>query len=299
MRNSAITYEPQARAFVAPAFVIVALSLYTPVIYTVYLSLTRYDGLGSPVFIGLHNYIATLTDPQFGSSVLNTAIWVVGSLIIPVGGGLVLALMAFGLPAAGALRIPFLIPYALSGVSIGVFFDLFLGDGGALSQALSGLGLPGSQVHWLEVWPLNTIVMVLAAAWQGIGANALLFTVGLQSIPREPLEAGRVDGANGWRSFRFIVWPMLRPATTIVVGLSIVGSLKTFDIVQVMTQGGPNRVSETLGVTMYKDAFVNSDYGLGSAVAILLTIVTIAASMLYLRRQLSVDDDPAPRARAA
>jgi multiple sugar transport system permease protein len=87
-----------------------------------------------------------------------------------------------------------------------------------------------------------------------------------------------------------MIWPLLRPSTTIVVGLSIVNSLKTFDIVETMTQGGPNRVSETLGVTMYTDTFQSSQYGLGAAVAIFLTIVTVAASVLYLRRQLAIGD---------
>jgi ABC-type sugar transport system permease subunit len=114
--------------------------------------------------------------------------------------------------------------------------------------------------------------------------------VGLQSIPKEPLEAAKVDGAMGWRLFRYMIWPLLRPSTTIVVGLSIVNSLKTFDIVQSMTQGGPNRVSETLGVTMYRNTFLNSEYGLGAAVALFLTVITLAASIIYLRRQLTIGD---------
>jgi multiple sugar transport system permease protein len=230
------------------------------------------------------------SDPSFLVSLMNTAIWVVGTLIIPVGVGLLVAYLSFGLKWAGIFRIPFLIPYALSGVAIGVVFNFILQNGGALSQALAFLHLPGAHTHWLEVAPLNTIVMILASSWQGIGVNALLFIVGLQSIPKEPLEAARIDGANGWRLFTSMIWPLLRPSTTIVVGLSIVNSLKTFDIVETMTQGGPNRVSETLGVTMYTDTFQSSQYGLGAAVAIFLTIVTVAASVLYLRRQLAIGD---------
>ena len=141
--------------------------------------------------------------------------------------------------------------------------------------------------RWLLDAPLNTIVMIIAAAWQGVGVNALLFTIGLQSIPKEPLEAARVDGARGFRMFSSMLWPMLRPLTTVVIGLSIVASLKTFDIVLGMTKGGPGRVSETLALTMYNDTFVNSQYGLGSAIAVFLTVVTLLASVLYLRQQLS------------
>lgn len=293
-RRSSMNYQRHAWAFAGPGVGVIVLVMYLPVLYTVYLSFTRYGGLGSPEFIGGQNYVAMFQDPAFLGSLVNTAIWVVGTLLIPVGIGLAVAYLAFGLRGAGLLRIPFLIPYALSGVAVGVLFGFVFQNGGALSQALAFLHLPGSETRWLLESPLNTIVMIIAASWQGIGVNALLFTVGLQSIPKEPLEAARIDGASGFTLFRTMIWPLLRPSTTIVVGLSIVNSLKTFDIVQAMTQGGPNRVSETLGVTMYKDTFVNSDYGLGSAVAIFLSIITVAASILYLRRQLAIGSGSAP-----
>lgn len=284
------SHQAAAWAFLGPGAAVVVLVLYLPVLYTVYLSFMSYSGLGTASFVGVQNYVALFTDPVFSTSLVNTLIWVVGSLLIPVGIGLLVAYLSFGLKGAGWLRVPFLIPYALSGVAVGILFNFVLQNGGALSQALDWLHLPGGDVRWLQEAPLNTIVMILAASWQGIGVNALLFVVGLQSIPKEPLEAARVDGASGWTLFRFMVWPLLRPSTTIVVGLSIVNSLKTFDIVQAMTQGGPNRVSETLGVTMYRDTFSNSEYGLGSAVAIFLSVITVAASVIYLRRQLAIGD---------
>ncbi|WP_308466096.1 carbohydrate ABC transporter permease [Rathayibacter soli] len=290
MNSKPMGYQRAAWAFAGPGVLLVLLAMYIPIVYTMYLSLTSYNGLGTPQFVGFQNYVTMFQDPAFLTSVMNTAIWVVGTLIVPVGIGLVVAYLTFGLKGGTWFRIPFLIPYALSGVAIGVVFNFIFQNGGALSQALAFFNLPGAETRWLQEAPLNTIVMIFASAWQGIGVNALLFIVGLQSIPKEPLEAARIDGANGWRLFTSMVWPLLRPSTTIVVGLSIVNSLKTFDIVETMTQGGPNRVSETLGVTMYADTFQNSEYGLGAAVAIFLTIVTVAASVLYLRRQLTIGD---------
>jgi ABC-type sugar transport system permease subunit len=297
--RTSTNYQGAAWAFLGPGAAVVVLVLYLPVFYTVYLSFTSYSGLGTPEFTGLTNYVALFQDPVFGTSLFNTLLWVVGSLLIPVGIGLVVAYLSFGLKGAAWLRVPFLIPYALSGVAVGIVFSFVLQNDGALSQALTFLHLPGAETRWLQEAPLNTVIMILAASWQGIGVNALLFTVGLQSIPKEPLEAARVDGASGWRLFRFMIWPLLRPSTTIVVGLSIVNSLKTFDIVQAMTQGGPNRVSETLGVTMYRDTFSNSDYGLGSAVAIFLSVITVAASVIYLRRQLAIGDSSGDTPRPA
>jgi multiple sugar transport system permease protein len=289
-RRSSTNYQRAAWGFLAPGVAAVVLVLHLPVIYTVYLSFTDFNGLGDPDFVGIDNYVRMFRDPAVLTSIVNTLLWVVGTLVVPVGLGLVVAYLAFGLPGGAWLRVPFLVPYALSGVAVGVVFSFVLQNGGALSQALEWLHLPGSELRWLQDAPLNTFAMIIASAWQGVGVNALLFTVGLQSIPKEPLEAAKVDGAVGWRLFRYMIWPLLRPSTTIVVGLSIVNSLKTFDIVQSMTQGGPNRVSETLGVTMYRNTFLNSEYGLGAAVALFLTVITLAASIIYLRRQLTIGD---------
>jgi multiple sugar transport system permease protein len=266
---------------------IVAMMLYLPFLYTVYISFTEYDGLASPDWIGIENYREMFRDSGLLKSLRNTLIWVVGTITIPVGLGLLIAMLSHGLRFGAWLRLPFLIPYALSGVAVGVVWSFVLQTGGGLSQALDAFGLPGADLRWLVDEPLNTLVMIGAASWQQTGVNALLFVIGLQSIPKEPIEAARIDGASGWSLFRHQIWPMLRPLTTVVVGLAIVASLKTFDIIWIMTQGGPGRNSETLALTMYRETFLFNQYGLGSAIAMFLSIVTFVASITYLRRQLS------------
>ena len=270
----------------APGVIMVAVLLYLPLIWTTFLSFTEYNGLGDPDLVGFANYVEMFEDPDFLGSLGNTLLWVIGTLIVPVGLGLALALLTWNLPGGVWLRLPFLIPYAISGIGVGLIWSFILQSNGALDQALGVFGMVDTP-RWLVDSPLNTLVMIIASSWQGVGVNALLFTIGLQSIPKEPLEAARVDGATGVRLFGEILWPMLRPLTAVVVGLSIVASLKTFDIVQGMTKGGPGRSSETLALTMYKETFVNSEYGLGSAIAVFLTVVTLVASILYLREQLS------------
>jgi ABC-type sugar transport system permease subunit len=282
-------YGRSARGFILPALLIVALLLYAPFLWTSYLSLTDFDGLGSPRFVGLAKYSAMFQDPSFLVSLRNTFFWVVGTLVLPVGLGLVIALLAHGLTGSFWLRLPFLVPYAISGIAVGVVWTFILQSGGALDSALAAVGLGGWTQRWLLDAPLNTFVMIAASTWQGAGVNALLFGIGLQSIPKEPIEAARLDGASGWRMFRHVTWPMLTPLTTVVVGLAIVGSLKQFDVIWAMTKGGPGTSSETLALSMYKETFVNSDYGLGAAIALFLTVITVAASVLYLRRQLAGD----------
>ena len=281
------TYRWSSRAFILPGLLIVALLLYLPFVWTSYLSLTEYSGLGDPEFTGLDKYREMFTDAGFLISLRNTLFWVLGTLVLPVGLGLFLAVLAHGLKGSFWYRLPFLLPYAISGVAVGVIWTFILQTGGALDEALAFFGLEALTQRWLLDAPLNTFVMIAAATWQGAGVNALLFGIGLQSIPKEPIEAARLDGASGWTMFRTMTWPMLTPLTTVVVGLAIVGSLKQFDIIWAMTRGGPGGSSETLALTMYTETFVANDYGMGAAVAVFLTVVTVAAAVTYLRRQLS------------
>ncbi|WP_240197260.1 carbohydrate ABC transporter permease [Nonomuraea lactucae] len=265
--------------YVAPAVLLVAALLYAPFVWTAYLSLTRYDGLSSPEWIGPANFAELLGDPALLTSTRNTLIWVAGTMILPVGLGLLVAVLSYDIRGGAWFRVPFMLPYALSGAGLALVWSPVLSHGG-IANALLGV-----DTAFLQEAPANTLAMLLVWTWQQVGVNTLLFVVGLQSIPREPVEAARLDGASGWRLFRHVIWPLMRPLTAVVVGLALVASLKTFDIVWVLTQGGPGRNSETLAVTMYKETFVASEYGYGSAVAVMLTVVTGLASYLYLRRQ--------------
>ncbi|MEU4508446.1 sugar ABC transporter permease [Nonomuraea wenchangensis] len=265
--------------YVAPAAILVAVLLYAPFVWTAYLSLTRYDGLEPPAWAGLDNFVKLFGDPALLTSVRNTLIWVAGTMVLPVGLGLLVAVLSYDLKGGVWYRVPFMLPYALSGAGLAMVWSPVLSHDGIANLLL------GVDTAFLQEAPQNTIAMLLVWTWQQLGVNTLLFVVGLQSIPKEPIEAARLDGASGWRLFRHVIWPLMRPLTAVVVGLALVASLKTFDIVWVLTQGGPGRNSETLAVTMYKETFVASQYGYGSAVAVLLTVVTGLASYLYLRRQ--------------
>jgi multiple sugar transport system permease protein len=133
--------------------------------------------------------------------------------------------------------------------------------------------------------------MIVAATWQGLGPNMLLFLVGLQNLPREPLEAGMLDGAGPIRLFWHITVPLLRPMLTIVAGIALINSFKVFDLIWVMTQGGPYRSSETLALTMYHESFVSFQLGYGAAIAIVLTAIVMVLSIFYLRTMFSRDEE--------
>ncbi|WP_433477602.1 carbohydrate ABC transporter permease [Spirillospora sp. CA-142024] len=276
--------------YISPALLFVAVLLYLPFLWTAYLSLTSYDGLASPEFSGLDNYRRLFEDDALLTSIRNTLLWVVGTIVLPVGLGLLVAVLSYDLKRGAWFRLPFLLPYAMSGAGLGVIWGFILQPDGMANQILTLLGMPGGDTAFLQDGPGNTIAMIVVWTWQQLGVNMLLFVVGLQSIPRAPIEAARIDGASGWSMFRHVTWPLMRPITTVVLGLALVAGLKNFDIVWVMTQGGPGRSSETLAVTMYRDVFVANEYGYGSAVAVLLTTITGLASYVYLRRQVGREE---------
>ena len=271
--------------FLAPAVLLVAILLLLPFAATVYQSLTADNGFDSK-FIGFANYAALFNDPIFFRSLLNTIMWTVGTLVVPVGLGLLIALATNGVRGGKWLRFAFVLPFALSGTATAVIWGFILRSDGALNQALSFAGLDSATSGWLLEWPMNTIVMILANTWQAVGIAVILFLVGLQSIPVETVEAGKLDGATGMRLFAGIVFPQLRAVTVVVIGMSIANSLRVFDLIWLLTKGGPGGSSETLAVTMYRQSFIIGNYGYGAAVAVVLAIIVVAISWVYLRNQM-------------
>lgn len=272
--------------FLLPALTLVGVMLLVPFVSTVGQSFTADNGFTSR-FIGADNYVWLFQDPTFLQSLLNTVMWTIGTLILPVGIGLLVAVFTNGMRLGRVLRFAFVLPYALSGAATAVIWGFILRSDGALNQAISFFGLTPPASGWLLEWPTNTIVMIVANTWQATGVTVILFLVGLQSIPAETTEAAALDGATGLRLFWSIVLPQLRPVTIVVIGMSIANSLRVFDLIWLLTKGGPGGVSETLAVTMYRQTFIVSDYGYGAAVAVVLAVIVVASSWFYLRRQLS------------
>lgn len=270
--------------FLLPAVVLIVVLLVVPFLVTAYRSFFDDNGL-SARWVGLANYAALFTDPDFGQSFLNTLLWVAGTLLLPVLLGLAIAVLTNSVRWGVVARTVVVIPYALSGSATALLWQFLLQSDGAINQTLTAVGLGSWQQEWLLHWPLNTVAMILATTWQSTGASMILFLIGLQTIPTEVVEAARLDGAEGWRLYWNVIIPLLRPMTVVVVGMAIVNSLKTFDIVWLLTQGGPGTASETLALTMYRETFTLNRYGYGAAVSVVLTVVVIAASWLYLRRQ--------------
>ncbi|WP_328351141.1 sugar ABC transporter permease [Streptomyces sp. NBC_00445] len=275
-----------AGTFLAPAVLLVTAFLLAPFVWTVCRSF--FSDSRTSTFSWFDNYSLFASDPALSRSIQNTLMWVVGTVLLPFVLGLAIAVMTNATRWSRLARLCVVLPYALSGSAVAVVWNFMLTTDGAVNQVLTTLNLDSLAEGWLLTWPGNTVVMILANAWQAVGVAVILFLVGLQSIPPETLEAGALDGAGSWQQFRHIVLPQLRPVSIIVIGMSLVNGLKSFDLIWVLTQGGPGRATETLAVSMYNETFLELRPGAGAAIAVVLTVIVLAASWLYLRRQLDV-----------
>ncbi|MGQ9616218.1 MAG: carbohydrate ABC transporter permease [Spirochaetota bacterium] len=270
--------------FVLPAFALVVVLLLVPMFQNIYYSFFDWDGISKPVFTAFENYTSLFKDANFLVSFRNTLIWVGFTLLFPVMGGLLVAIFVRGLVLERFFKSVFFIPLTISFVATGIIWTyMFSRDLGVLNNLFNLFGLR-IKLSWLTSVPLNTFSLLIAWTWQQLGVNMVLFLMGLATIPQDPIEAAVIDGANKWQTFIHVTLPMLRPITTVVITMAMVNSFKAFDIIYVMTRGGPYRSSETLAVTMFRETFTLFRMGYGAAISVLLSVIVIAVSTLYIKR---------------
>lgn len=272
-----------ALSYILPAAIMITVFFITSIIYTLYLSFTNYDGLTAPTFVGLKNYAIIFQDLTYVTSLKNTLIWVIATLLFPVGLGLMFSVLLQHMKGQRFFKNIFYLPYAMSLTVVGVIWVLLFSRNG-FNFLLTSIGMEALAIDWLNTPPYNTYAMIVASIWQGTGTNMLLFLIGLGALPKDPFEAAAIDGAGPFRTFWSITLPLLNPITIVVLGMALVNSFKIFDIIWVMTMGGPYRSSETLAVTMFRESFVLFNFGQGAAISIILTITSIAVSWFYLRK---------------
>jgi multiple sugar transport system permease protein len=260
-----------------------------PMFRNIYLSLFMSDGLSPMRFIGFGNYINMFKDSNFVRSIFNSVLWVVFTIIFSVGAGLLVAVFVNGIKGENFFKSVFFIPLTISFVSVGaIWWYMYSKEYGVLNQILQMVGIK-TKVDWLYKIPLNNLSLLIAWSWQQLGGNLVMFLMGLTSIPSEQIEASRIDGCNRWKTFIHITFPMLKPITTVVVGMAIVNSFKAFDLIYIMTRGGPVRSSETLAVNMFVESFQRNHQGFGAAIGVFLTLLILPITTIYMRATSSVD----------
>lgn len=274
--------------YLMPAVLLIGIYFMSSIIFTFRTSFYEWDGISDMKFIGINNYISLFQDPNFQISLMNTMFWVVGSLVFSFVVPLVFAILITNSSWLTGFKNIFYFPSALSATIGGLIMAALLSTYG-IPQILGMLGFEEMVCDWMAIPYVNTFVMIGMNVWQGIGLNMLLFISGLKNLPTSPIEAARIDGANKFKLYFKVVFPLLKSTIVVVLLNCLVNSFKIFDSIWVMTKGGPYRTSETLALTMYIESFVRNHLGLGSAVAVVLTIVIIIVSYFNLRHSFKED----------
>lgn len=258
----------------------------------IYLSLTKWSGVGSPRFIGADNYTRLLQDDVFWGSFRNSLAMIVAMVIVPTAIGLVLASTLFdvigrrfGGRAASFLRATFYLPQVLPVVVAGILWGWLLRPDGAFNALLNAIGLGGLSHDWLGD-PRTALPMVmLVMIWVQIGYPVVIFMAALQRVEPDLYEAAEIDGAGWFRRFQAITLPQIRPETFVVALTCTIAALKVFGPIWALTRGGPNNATTVPSYFAYNAFFNKLQVGYGAAVATALTLLIVIVSLAFLRVQ--------------
>ncbi|WP_086348314.1 carbohydrate ABC transporter permease [Candidatus Enterococcus clewellii] len=272
-----------AYSFIAPNFIGFFLFTLIPVVFSLILAFMEWDSFSAPKFVGITNFVKMIGDETFWISFKNTILYTVGvvplTLLFSLGLAILLNQKIKGMKF---FRTAFFFPYVTSLVAIAVVWNmLFHPTMGPINQFLKLIidNPPG----WTSSsqWALFAIIIV--SVWRGMGYYMILYLAGLQSIPKELYEAASMDGATKWKQFMNVTLPSLKPTTFFVTIMLVINCFKIFDLVQVMTAGGPGRSTNVLVYTIYNEAFVKFNFGYASAIALVLFIIVLTITVVQFK----------------
>lgn len=271
-----------ALAFIAPAFLGFAVFYLYPTIRGLYLSLTSYDLLSAPEFVGLKNYVKMAHDPLFWNALRVTVEYVLINIgvqtVVAVGLAVLMQRLTKSIVIRGTLLLPYLISNVIAAM---VWFWLLDYQIGIVNQALSALGINRVAFFTDPTWAVPTIALV--NVWHYMGYTALLVFAGLQTIPDYLYEAAAIDGSTEWKSFWRITLPLLRPVLALVLVVTVTGSFQIFDTVAVTTKGGPINATRVVQYYIYQQGFGNYEFGYASALSVVLMVILAAIALVQLR----------------
>lgn len=271
-------------AFITPNVITLSVFSYWPMIRNLFLSFTYWDMIApEPLWVGLENWIEVLTSTTFWSVLRNTLVFTVGSVgiavVIALGLSLLLNQKRRG---RNVVRAAMFAPAILPGSAIALVWTFLLAPYyGLISQAATGLGMPMTRWQNDPFWAMPTVILVVI--WKSVGYDAVIFLAGLQGIPRELYEAARVDGANAWQRFVNVTIPGLSPVAFFLTVTSILASFQAFDVIRVMTNGGPVIATTTLIFQVYTEAFVGFNAGRAATYATILFALMLAITVVQIR----------------
>lgn len=273
--------------FLLPMVILYGVFKIYPYLYSAWLSFTANQS-GKQAFVGFSNYTRLFGDKLFWQALGNTAIILVVQVPIMLGLAILLA-VAFNsafLKLRSLFRMGFFLPIVMGLVAYGILFKNMLDANNGIVNYLLGL-IHINPIPWLTNSAWAKVSIILAMTWHYTGQNAIIYLAQLQTIPTELYEAASVDGANGWWKFRSVTLPGLRPSILLTTVLSTIGTLQLFDEPYVLTNGGPNNATLTVGMYLYMQGFKYFDFGYASAIGYVLLIIIVLLSLLqfYIQRE--------------
>jgi len=271
-------------AFTLPAIILVTIMIYIPFVMSGYYSFTEWNGIAKqPTFIGFDNFIALFQgNSSFLSALIFTGKYTILFMILANVFALALAVVLVKkLRTANLLRGIFFVPYIMSMTIVGFIWKFIFSQGFEKLFEMSGIGF--LNLSWLGDPNLAFYAVVFVGVWQSVGFYMVLYIAGLQAIPGDVLEAAIVDGANGRAKFFKITLPLLTPSITTCVFMSLTNSLKVFDIILALTKGGPGGATYSVTLDIYREAFQNNNYGVGSAKSLVFFIIILVLTQLVLK----------------
>lgn len=271
--------------FIAPAILGFVVFVLGPLVVAAYLSLTRYDVVTAPEFVGIDNYVRMLTDERLHTTYLNTVIYVVAAVILINGFALVLAVLVNRRLPAGinqVLKSAYFFPSLVGLAYVSVIWQaLFQQDTGIINYYLVGMG--GPRIDWLNGSVAGKVAVIIVDTWRNVGFAMLIYVSALQDLPKEILEAAEIDGAGPWRRFRRIIAPMISPAIFFNVTMTMIGAFQIYESIIVLTGGGPGDSTRSIVMYIAELAFQNFKMGYASAVAMTLFVIILVLTAIQFR----------------
>ena len=277
-------YEPAF--YIAPAFIVLAVILFYPLGYSLYLSFhnwTLRDFKQGVPFVGLTQYINLFSNPEFLNAVRITFVFVVAAITLEFILGMALALLLnHDLKGKGIIRSLILLPMMCTNVVVGLTWRLLLNyDYGLVNYLLSVIGIP--RLEWLSKPALAMPAVVMVDVWNTTSFVALLLLAGLQALPEEPYEAARIDGASWWQQFRYLTLPLLRQTILVALLWRFIDTFRIFDVIYLLTAGGPARATETVSIYVYRYGFQSFNLSFASAASYIMILVMLVIAAILAR----------------
>jgi raffinose/stachyose/melibiose transport system permease protein len=269
--------------FMGPALIIFCFVIIIPVTMSIYYSFFDWDAISAKIYTGIDNYKRLITDGIVWTALKNSSLLTLGALLIQIPAGLLLAvLLSYKLKGSNFFKTMYFTPVMLSTAVLGILWgQIYDPNFGLLNNLLIKVGLENWTHAWLGEEKYSLIAVIAVVAWQYIGFYVIIFFSALQNISEEVLESARIDGASEWKLLFKIRIPLIWPVITFAVLNCVINSLKYFDLVYIMTGGGPNNSSEVLASYMMTNAFNLMDYGYGSTISTFLLVFGLTIALIF------------------